>query len=139
MLTASPAPAIMLMSSLGALVPAPTLSVYGSTKAGALLLFQTLAIEHPYIAFTLVVPAPVRGEGFFVDAVGGGAARMDMRTYGLAPDVVARRSVRAVDAGEGVVFIPGAKARFAHFMYWIYPSFIARTVSKMYSWKVEGY
>ncbi|KDN41923.1 hypothetical protein RSAG8_07140, partial [Rhizoctonia solani AG-8 WAC10335] len=44
--SSSKKPAIALISSLAAVVPAPTRAIYCSTKSAGLLLFQSLAIEH---------------------------------------------------------------------------------------------
>ena len=137
MLAASTAPAVMLMSSVGAVVPAPTLSVYCSSKAASLMLYQSLAIEHPTIAFTLILPGVFRGEAFFSEAVGGGHVRTgDARTYGLKHEDVAKRCVRAVDGGEQTVFIPTATGRLAHFLYWVFPSVFIRVVKNMYQYNV---
>ena len=72
----SDSPAILLISSLGAAIPAPTRAIYGSTKAGALALYQALAIEHPSIAFSYILPSTVQGlfRASAVDAVGAAVA-----------------------------------------------------------------
>ncbi|KAI0749971.1 hypothetical protein C8Q80DRAFT_1218968 [Daedaleopsis nitida] len=138
MLAASPAPATLLISSLGAVVPAPTLSIYNSSKAASLMLFQVLAIEYPYIAFTRIMPAVIRGDAFFANSVDGGAVRTaDPSKNGLTHEEVARRCVTAVDRGEQAVFLPAAMGWFAHFVYWLVPSILVSSVNKMYKYEVK--
>ena len=40
----------MLVSSAAAIIPAPTRSLYCASKAASLILYQSLAIEHPKIS-----------------------------------------------------------------------------------------
>ncbi len=62
----SASPSILLVSSLAALVPAPTRGLYAATKASSLLLYQALSIEHPRIAFTFTDSSHYRGRLPFV-------------------------------------------------------------------------
>lgn len=119
----SPAPSILLLSSLAAAVPAPTRSLYASSKVAALQLYRALAIEHPAITFTSVLPSTVEG-GFRASAVDGGTPREDdPETHGLKRETVARRCVRAVDEGARTVYMPSFYT-FAQAMYWLVPSFV---------------
>lgn len=87
------------------------------------LLYQSLAIEHPSISFTFIVPGTVEGD-FRASAVDGGPTReTDPNKHGLKREVVARRCVRAIDKRERMVFMPQIY-REAHFLYWTVPSFI---------------
>ncbi|KAG9104583.1 hypothetical protein FRC06_001049 [Ceratobasidium sp. 370] len=72
--TTSEKPAIALISSLAAVVPAPTRALYCSTKSASLVLFQSLAIEHPRIKFTNIIPSTIEGD-FRASAVDGGDTR----------------------------------------------------------------
>ncbi|KZT07706.1 NAD(P)-binding protein, partial [Laetiporus sulphureus 93-53] len=122
--SSSIAPSIALISSLGAVIPAPTRSLYCSTKAASLMLYQALSIEHPAVAFSLIIPTTVRGS-FRSSAVDAGVVReVDPNKVGLRPEAVAKRSVRAVDAGEKHVFMPYVFGRFGHLLYWLAPSFV---------------
>ncbi|KAI0041386.1 NAD(P)-binding protein [Auriscalpium vulgare] len=130
----SPSPSILLISSLAAAIPAPTRSIYASSKAAALLLFQALAIEHPAVAFSYILPSTVQG-AFRASAVDGGTVReANPQTHGLPVDAVAARCVRAVDAREKVVFYP-AFYRWAQLLYWFWPSFVERKASQKYNFE----
>ncbi|KZT73080.1 NAD(P)-binding protein [Daedalea quercina L-15889] len=132
----SASPSILLISSLAALVPAPTRSLYCSTKAASLLLYQSLSIEHPAVTFTFAIPATVHGD-FRASAVDGGPVReVDPNTHGVKPEDVARRCVGAVDAGEKFVFIPYVYSRLGHLLYWLFPGFVERQAGKKYNFKV---
>ena len=121
------------MSSLAAVVPAPTRSLYTSTKASSLLLYQSLAIEHPSIKFTFVLPSTVEGD-FRASAVDGGKVReADPNKHGLKRIAVARRSILAVVRGEKLVFMPQAFGRAAHLFYWFFLSLIEPLAAKKYS------
>ncbi|KAI9061850.1 NAD-P-binding protein [Trametes sanguinea] len=132
----STAPSIMLLSTLAAVIPAPTLALYCASKSASLLLYQALAMEHPAVAFTCVLPSTVRGQAFFAAAVDGGSIRpgaADPDEYGLTPEAVAERAVEAVDGGDKLVLIPG-RAYVAHALYWIAPSVVARFARKRYNY-----
>lgn len=129
----SKAPAILLVSSMAAVIPAPTRSVYGSTKSASLILYQALAIENPAIKFSMLLPFTVKGD-FRASAVDGGEVReADPSKTGLKRVDVARRCIQAVDGQEKVVFMPGLKGRASHFLYWIVPGLVERMASKKYN------
>ncbi|KAK6073833.1 short-chain dehydrogenase reductase sdr [Seiridium cupressi] len=87
----SSSPSILLVSSVAAIIPAPTRALYAATKASSLLLFQSLAIEHPKIAFTFILPATIEGN-FRASAVDAGPVReADPNKHGLKIDYVAHR------------------------------------------------
>ncbi|KAI0648788.1 NAD(P)-binding protein [Trametes meyenii] len=132
----SVAPAIMLMSTLASVIPAPTLSLYGAAKSAAYQLYQALAIEHPSISFTLVLPSTVRGDAFFHAAADGGTIRpgaADPNMYGLTHEAVAERSFDAVARGEKTVLIPG-RAHIAHILFWVAPSIVNKVARKRYNY-----
>ncbi|KAI0973012.1 short-chain dehydrogenase [Xylaria arbuscula] len=131
----SASPAILLVSSIAAVVPAPTRALYAATKAAALLLFQSLAIEHPEIAFTCMLPATIEGN-FRASAVDADPSEQIDETdkKGLKVEYVARRCVGAVDQGvRGNVVIPWIPYAIAHHLYYIWPSFIERQARKKYN------
>jgi short-subunit dehydrogenase len=91
---------------VASLIPAPTRSIYASTKSASLLLYQALAIEHPSIAFTLFLPGTIEGD-FRSGAVDGGkVVEIDPQKIGLKRDAVANRIVKSVDWGEKDVWMP---------------------------------
>lgn len=115
------------------MIPAPTRALYASTKSAALVLYQALAIEHPNIAFSCVMPATVEGD-FRASAVDGGeVVEADPNINGLKRVDVARRCVEAVDCGERTVYMPKFM-RWAQFLYLIWPSFIERKASTKYNY-----
>lgn len=130
----STAPAILLVSSMAALVPAPTRALYASTKASSLLLYQALAIEHRDIAFTFILPATIEG-GFRASAVDSGPVReADPNKHGLKIDYVAARCIDAVDRGvRGSIMMPWMPYAFAHHMYYVWPSLVERLAAKKYN------
>ena len=102
----SPSPSILLLSSLAAVVAAPTRTLYGSTKGAALMLYQSLSIEHPRIKFSFILPSTVEGD-FRSGAVDGGPVReKDPAKSGLKRGTVAKACLRAVDWGTRDVFMP---------------------------------
>ncbi|KZT42770.1 NAD(P)-binding protein [Sistotremastrum suecicum HHB10207 ss-3] len=127
--TTSTSPAILQISSAAAVVPAPTRSLYGSTKAASLMLYRSLAIEHPEITFSYVLPATVEGD-FRASAVDGGPIREDL-THGLKREVVAAACLRAVDRHIRHVFLPSAWSALP-FLYALLPNFIERMASRKY-------
>ncbi|KAJ8076445.1 hypothetical protein PM082_000868 [Marasmius tenuissimus] len=146
LLQASPnAPAILLISSLASVIPAPTRALYGSTKAASLMLYQSLAIEHPGIRWSFVLPSTVRG-GFRGSAVdvdvqpnskAKNAEETSARTSastmeGLKVEDVARRCVVAIERGEKLVFFPSFVPRIGHFLYWLWPGFVEKKAMKKY-------
>jgi len=96
------------------------------------LLYQSLSIEHPRIRFSFILPSTVEGD-FRAGAVDGGPIReADPGKHGLKREEVARECVRAVDRGLKTVFIPGY-TRFAHLLYWMWPSFVERKAKAKYN------
>ncbi|KAF9037836.1 hypothetical protein BDZ89DRAFT_1010939, partial [Hymenopellis radicata] len=65
----SASPSILLVSSLGAVIPCPTRPVYGSIKAAStsLVLYQALFIKHPSL---VSFPPPCGVEGSFWSSAG---------------------------------------------------------------------
>jgi len=133
LLNTSSSPSILLVSSLASVIPAPTRSLYASSKSSSLLLYQSLAIEHPGITFTFVMPSTVEGD-FRASAVDSGPVReADPNQHGLKREDVARRCITAVDGQEKTVFMPGA-TRYGHLLYWIWPRLIERFATKKYNY-----
>ncbi|KAF4566522.1 hypothetical protein EYR36_011953 [Pleurotus pulmonarius] len=127
----SPSPSILLVSSLAAVIPAPSRTLYASTKAASLVLYQALSIEHPSIRFSAILPYTVEGD-FRASAVDAGPVReADPSKHGLKREVVARRCVQAIDAGEKAVFLP-AFYRAGLFLYWVFPAFVEWRARKKY-------
>lgn len=136
LLNTSKSPSILLVNSLASVIPAPTRTLYASTKAASLVLYQALSIEHPRIAFTVCMPSTVQGD-FRASAVDAGPVREhDPNTHGLKREYVAQRCIQAIDKGEKTVFIP-IVMRFAHLLYWIWPSFIESEARKKYNFPVS--
>ncbi|KAF5376862.1 hypothetical protein D9615_007287 [Tricholomella constricta] len=130
--TSSVAPSILLVSSLAALIPAPTRTLYASTKAASLVLYQALSIEHPTVNFTFFTPSTVDGD-FRASAVDAGPVReADPNKHGLKKEDVALRCIEAVDTYEKTVFMPGVM-RFGHLLYWIWPAFVEWRARKKYN------
>jgi len=135
LLKSSASPSILLLSSLAALIPAPTRSLYAATKSASLLLFQALAIEHPSIAFSFVMPSTIEGD-FRASAVDAGPLReKDPNKAGLPRKEVAKRCIDAVDKGERNVFMPGF-TRFGNLLYWLYPTFVEWRAKIKYNYSV---
>ncbi|GAP91852.1 putative short-chain dehydrogenase reductase sdr [Rosellinia necatrix] len=131
----SASPAILLVSSVAAVVPAPTRALYAATKAASLLLFQSLAIEHPGIAFTCVLPATIEGN-FRASAVDADPGQKidETNKKGLTPGYVASRCTEAVDRGlRGNVVMPWFPYTIAHHLYYLWPSFIEKQARKKYN------
>ncbi|KAF7290388.1 hypothetical protein HMN09_01296800 [Mycena chlorophos] len=129
--SSSPSPSILLVNSLASVIPAPTRSIYASTKAASLKLYQALAIEHPHIAFTQFMPSTVEGD-FRASAVDGGTAReSDPNKTGLKREDVARRCLDAIDYGEKHVWMPWTMGP-SHIVYWLFPRFVESRASKKY-------
>ncbi|KAI0750016.1 NAD-P-binding protein, partial [Daedaleopsis nitida] len=139
MLVSSRASSVVLMSSLAAVLPAPTISLYNASKAASFALYRSLAIVNPAIAFTLVLPSTIKGDAFFQSAADGGRIRgVDPNSYGLSQDTVAARCLEAVDKGEHVVYLPGT-GRVAHAISIFFPSLISRVARKRYGYPVAGH
>lgn len=134
LLNTSPHPSILLLSSLASVIPAPTRSIYASSKSSSLLLYQALAVEHPSIAFTFVMPSTVEGD-FRASAVDKGPVReSNPNKHGLKREDVARRCIEAVDGCEKTVFMPCAM-RYAHLVYWLWPALVERFAVRKYNFK----
>ncbi|KAI5123733.1 hypothetical protein M0805_000326 [Coniferiporia weirii] len=128
----SPSPSALLLSSLAAVAPAPTRALYGATKSASLLLYESLAIEHPDITFTVVLPATIEGD-FRRSAVDGGVAReADPNKHGLRREVVAQRCIRAIDDEERTVFMAGFYRTVPALYYLLSPRLIERAASRKY-------
>ncbi|KAI0401201.1 short chain dehydrogenase [Xylaria palmicola] len=132
----SAAPAILLVSSVAAVVPAPTRALYAATKAASLLLFQSLAIEHPDVAFTCVLPATIEGNfrSSAVDADFSSQGSDEAHKKGLKVDYVASRCAEAADQGSrGNIVMPWFPYALAHHLYYMWPSFIEKQARKKYN------
>ncbi|KAL7621739.1 hypothetical protein AAE478_009066 [Parahypoxylon ruwenzoriense] len=134
----SSSPSILLVSSVAAVVPAPTRALYAATKASSLLLFQSLAIEHPKIAFTFILPATIEGN-FRASAVDAGAAALEAgpNQRGLKISYVADKCVNAMDRQvKGSVVIPWFPYSIAHYLYYLYPAFIEKQARRKYNFGI---
>ena len=134
----SKSPSILLLNSLASVIPAPTRTLYASTKAASLMLYQALSIEHPKIAFSLCMPSTVQGDfrSSAVDVVGPiNEGREPNKQHGLKREFVAQRCIEAIDKGEKTVFIP-VTMRFAHLLYWIWPSLVESGARRKYNFAV---
>ncbi|KAJ0163159.1 11-beta-hydroxysteroid dehydrogenase-like 3 [Colletotrichum tanaceti] len=129
----SKSPSILLVSSVAAVIPAPTRALYAATKASSLLLFQSLAIEHPKIAFTHVLPATIEGN-FRASAVDSGPVREDdPNKHGLKIGYVAEKCISSVDGGvTGNVLLPKFPYAIVQYLYLLWPSFIEGQARKKY-------
>ncbi|KAL4069152.1 hypothetical protein V8B97DRAFT_1963722 [Scleroderma yunnanense] len=126
----SSSPSILLLSSAAAVIPAPTRSIYASTKSASLILYQSLAIEHPLITFTFVIPATIEGafRASAVDNPPGSSGEpviheADPNKSGLKREAVVTRCIRAIDNREKNVFMP-LYFRAGHIVYWLWPAFV---------------
>ncbi|KAI0259322.1 NAD(P)-binding protein [Gloeopeniophorella convolvens] len=134
MRSTSASPSVLLLSSLGSVIPAPTRAIYGSTKAASYQLYQALSIENPSINFSYVLPSTVEGN-FRLSAVDLGPTReANPAQAGLKREVVAEQCIRAIDTRERTVFTP-AIYRYAQLLFWFYPSWVERKASKKYNYK----
>ncbi|KAK6956065.1 hypothetical protein Daesc_001335 [Daldinia eschscholtzii] len=133
----SASPSILLASSVAAVVPAPTRALYAATKASSLLLFQSLAIEHPKITFTFILPATIEGN-FRASAVDADSATRNAgpNQHGLKVDYAAKRCVDSMDKQvRGNVVIPWFPYRIAQCLYNIWPSLIEGQARKKYNFR----
>lgn len=130
----SASPAILLVSSVAAIIPAPTRALYASSKASSLLLYQALAIEHRNIAFSFVLPSTIEGN-FRASAVDAGPVReADPNKHGLKTEYVARRCVDAVDGRvTGTIVVPWFPYTLGWAVYYLWPAFIERAAMKKYN------
>ncbi|KAK1955713.1 short chain dehydrogenase [Colletotrichum sublineola] len=132
----SESPSVLLVSSVAAVIPAPTRALYAATKASSLLLFQSLAIEHPNIAFAFILPATIEGN-FRASAVDAGPVREDdPNKHGLKIDYVADKCIDTVDRGiTGNVILPKFPYAAAQYLYLLWPSFIEARARKKYNFQ----
>ncbi len=130
----SPSPSICQISSIASIIPAPTRSIYGSTKAASFVLYRSLSIEHPRIGFSIVCPATVEGD-FRGSAVDSGDVRESLKGA-LKAEFVARECVKAVDDGTKLVLLPRAYW-LINLISWILPSVVERGASKKYSFQTQ--
>lgn len=136
LISSSASPSILLISSVAALIPAPTRSLYASTKAASLVLYQALSIEHSSINFSLIMPNTVEGD-FRKSAVDKGPIReRNPNQDGLKREDVARRCIKAVDAYEKTVFMQ-KYLRLGHLGYWLYPPFVEWGARKKYHFRAR--
>ena len=82
-----------------------------------------MAIEHPAITFSFVLPSTVEGSfrSSAVDRPEGVDVYREVKKTGLSREVVAKRCIQAIDAGEKHVFIPLLFCRAGHSLYWWMP------------------
>jgi len=85
------------------------------------MLFQALAIEHPRVSFTFIIPGTIEGDfrASAVDTPPNSSPiihEADPNKYGLRREVVASRCIEAIDRKETTVIIL-LYMRFAHLMY----------------------
>ncbi|KAI0844256.1 NAD(P)-binding protein [Daldinia vernicosa] len=131
----STSPSILLASSVAAVIPAPTRALYAATKASSLLLFQSLAIEHPKITFTFILPATIEGN-FRASAVDADPATINAgpNQRGLKVDYVAKRCIDAMDRQvRGNVVVPWFPYGIAQYLYNLWPSLIEKQARKKYN------
>ncbi|KAH8829538.1 hypothetical protein DL96DRAFT_1668926 [Flagelloscypha sp. PMI_526] len=131
LLSQSKAPSMVLLNSLASLIPAPTRSIYASTKASSLILYLAASIEHPNIRFSTIIPATIEGD-FRASAVDKGPVReADPGKSGLKRIAVARASIKAADRGTKTVWMPYSM-KYAHVLYWFWPSLVEHFAKKKY-------
>ncbi|KAG8736745.1 hypothetical protein FRC12_017470 [Ceratobasidium sp. 428] len=133
--TTSKRPAIALISSLAAVVPAPTRALYCSTKSASLLLFQSLAIENPRIKFTNIIPSTIEGD-FRASAVDSGDVR-EVLKGALKKQAVAEAIMRGVDTETRNVWMPNTM-RMGLFLYWLWPGLIEKIAMRKYNFGVRA-
>lgn len=126
-------PAIVQTSSLAAIIPAPTRALYVSSKAASLMAYQSIAIEHPQIQFSYVLPSTVQGS-FRASAVDAGPSRESQG--GLLPEDVAHACVRAVDSGQRIVHLPFFGSAI-HLLQILAPSVVAFGARRKYNYQAQ--
>ncbi|PVF99027.1 NAD(P)-binding protein [Serendipita vermifera] len=117
----SPSPSVLLVSSVAALIPAPTRSLYCASKASSLMLFRALAIEHPKVSFSHICPGTIEGN-FRASAVDGGDVR-EVLEGALKSEYVAKQCIKMVDNSKDMLVLP-FKYYLGMWMSWIAPSFV---------------
>ncbi|KAG8954735.1 hypothetical protein FRC04_011168 [Tulasnella sp. 424] len=95
----------------------------------------SLAIEHPKIRFSHVLPATIEGD-FRKGAVDGPGAEESPNSAkkALKVDYVAEACIDAVDKAVKTTFMPW-HYRWAHLLYWLAPSWVEAGASRKYNWK----
>ncbi|KAH0838805.1 hypothetical protein J3R83DRAFT_7206 [Lanmaoa asiatica] len=136
----SSSPSVLLLSSVAAVIPAPTRSLYAATKSASLLLYQALSIEHPSITFTFFLPGTIEG-AFRASAVDNPPGtsdptihESDPNKHGLKREFVADRCIRAIDMCEKAVFMP-LYFKVGHLLYWTWPTFVEWRARIKYNFK----
>ena len=135
------APAIHLVSSLAALIPPPTRTLYSASKASSLMLFRALSIEHPRISFSYICPGTIQGNfrASAVDVIGtqdalpNGGVRENLEHAMPAIDV-ARHCIRMVDEDHRGVDIVPVKYKAAFILSWFIPRWIDKKASQKYAY-----
>jgi len=131
----SRSPSILQISSVAAIIAAPTRALYCSTKSASLSLYQSIAIEHPEISFSLVLPGTIEGD-FRASAVDKGSVReADPNKHGLKADYVAAQCIQAVDRKTKMVVLPSFYL-LGHFLSLVWPSITAGLARKKYNYTV---
>ena len=119
---------------MASIIPAPTRSLYGSTKAASFILYRSLSIEHPCIRFSIVCPATVEGD-FRSSAVDSGGVRESLKGA-LKAEYVAQECINAVDDKTKLVFLPRVYW-LINLVSWILPSVVERGASKKYNFQTQ--
>ncbi|PWN50483.1 NAD(P)-binding protein [Violaceomyces palustris] len=157
--TTSPYPSVALMSSVAALLPAPTRSIYASTKSSQLSLFRSVAIEcsahsdspnvgdqqqspkRSNLKFLSVCPGTI-STSFRESAVDGGDPGQPLSDSNvsvesgkaLTPAYVAEKTILAVDRHEeGIIVLPRLY-QLATWLEKIFPSYIHNKAKKKYNY-----
>jgi short-subunit dehydrogenase len=130
----SSSPSICQISSIASLIPAPTRSLYGSTKAASFVLYRSLSIEHPRIRFSIVCPATVEGD-FRSSAVDSGHVRESLKGA-LKAEYVAQECMNALDHGTNLVLLPKVYW-LINLLSWIFPGAVERGARKKYNFQIE--
>ncbi|KAG2128762.1 uncharacterized protein EDB93DRAFT_1256553 [Suillus bovinus] len=134
-------PSILLLSSVAAIIPAPTRTLYASTKSASLVLFQALAIEHPRISFTSFLPSTIEGDfrASAVDTPPNSSPvihEADPNKHGLRREVVATRCIQAIDHKEKTVVMP-QYMRIGQILYWIWPACVEWRARVKYNFRAD--
>lgn len=105
------------------------------------MLYQALAIEHPSINFSFVIPGTIEGSfrASAVDNPPGSSSppvlhEVDPNKHGLKREVVAARCMDAIDKKEKTVFLP-LYFRLGHILYWFWPAFVEWRARVKYNFK----
>ena len=135
----SPSPSVLLLSSVAAVTPAPRRSLYCASKSASLLLYESLAIEHPDITFTCVLPGTIEGDfrRSAVDLDLTNDVDRDIghkNTDGLKRAKVAARCIEAIDRQERSVYMAGFYRLVPMLYHIICPSFIEWAARKKYKY-----